>query len=194
MSYFGDLQNYSPADRLTCCDVPFLPVCQQVARADRAPRFRRPRTTCVVGTVSGTYSNGDPFMGEVVERSRQGYPDRVYRDIRLPNGMTFQLRNAGRSDNTYDTLSGGEVLSLDVIESGLSGTVNIHTDDAQVCRSQAYSPFVPVPSYRYGFRGDGASRYGGFGEHDESYGPSELFGRVGGGASLGPACEWIQFN
>ena len=144
MSLFTTLKNLNPFDDgiLTCKDLPFLPVCEQreIAR-QRGGRFARPTTKCTVGTVTGTYSNGDPFMGEVVERSQQGEPSRVHRDIKLPSGMTFQMKNSARQDGTFDRISDGETLALDVVESGLVGSFNLHEDDARICRSQAYAPF-----------------------------------------------------
>lgn len=166
MSLFSNLENIQPSfdGVLTCKDVPFLPVCEQreIAR-QRGGRFARPTTKCTVGTATGTYSNGDPFMAEVIERSQQGEPSRVHRDIKLPSGITFQMRNSARHDGTFDRISDGETLALDIVESGLTADFNLHKEDAQLCRSQAYAPFVQMPL------------------------PAPSFGQP----KVGPACDYV---
>lgn len=157
MVFLQDLQNTSP-NGLTCADAPFLPGCADEVRSRQNPRYAQPPTRCVVGTITGSYANGDPFMGNVVERSRRGYPDRVFRDVVLPSGITFQLRNRNRSDETFEQVSDGEQVALDLIQPGLVGTVHLHTDDANLCRSMAYHGGIVVPSIRAGYRGHDLSQ------------------------------------
>ena len=159
MTSFGELNNFSLGgdSQLTCSHMPFLPGCHAVVEAQQYGG-RNPSTSCVVGTVTGTYANGDPFMAEVIERTRTGHPERVFRDFKLPSGMVFQMRNPGRTDDTYDAFQNGDTVALDMIESGLTGTVNIHTDDANICKSRAYSGYEVVAPY-YAARREGGSRY-----------------------------------
>ena len=150
MSFLSDLQNYQPGGTLTCKDLPFLPACEQA---------RQPTSSCVVGTLSATYSNGDPFMANLVETNKHGHQDRVYRNIELPTGMTFQLRNENRSDETFDQLNGGESIPLDVIEPGLSATFHLNKQDATLCRSMSYGAGL-LPYQGSGINSAGATRYG----------------------------------
>ena len=177
MSHISDLQNFTPGGQLTCQDLPFLPVCEEQARYAQGGRYRHRPSDCAVGTVTGTYSNGDPFMANVIETSRHGFPDRVYRNIALPGGMMFQLRNTSRHDETYDQLNGGETLALDVIESGLTGVFNLNKQDATLCRSRSYGAGL-LPYQGGGVYRGGATLYG------DRYGRSEVgtrgvFGSIG---------------
>ena len=150
MARIPELQNQELLGSLSCADVPFLPACQQTQRIlQHGGRYARyPPTECVVGTVSGSYANGDPFMANMIERSKHGYPDRVHRNVILPNGMLFQLENTGRSDGTFDPLEGNEQIALDMVESGLSATFHLNKQRADTCRAEAHNPGILVePAY-----------------------------------------------
>ena len=135
-------------------------------------------------------------MANVQETSMSGYPDRVFRNILLPNGMVFQMRNSTRSDETFDQLQGGESLALDLIESGLVGTFNLNKQDATVCRARSYGNGYILPYRGGGAFGAGAARYGRApfsASMDAFYGGGEFestaFARLDEKRQVGPACE-----
>ena len=122
---FKDNIYNSKNPRLTCDDVPFLPICELE---------RSLGEKCQSGSFSLTLSNGSLVVGKMWETRSKSHRDLYYREIEV-NNVGFQLKNSANSFNNdlFPALIDGEEFDANCIQQHATARFSISKQGA-FCR------------------------------------------------------------